>query len=216
MFSELDQSTNDARFFHRLFTQGTLFGVTLFLDFENWRMGSRGLSWYGNIPPTSLGFTSISKARVPAGIIRGAHFFPYEQRSLGPRIPCYLTETNEGLVLNRNLQFLQVVQQEDLIYDLQGRIDWLEKNIEVATMGNDLRARKDVRRNLTWVRADYMHWQQNEIYELKVLNSSQCIYSECHILFNTSSLQLSGAINDVGKHFSFTKLCLMMFFAKVL
>jgi hypothetical protein len=171
----------------------------MFLDFEDWRMGSRGFSWAGYIPPTARGATSVPKARAPDGYIRGAHFWPFDQRSLGPDIPCYLTERNQGLVLDRSLQRAQIDQQEALVDDLRGRIDWLEENIEDATMRPELRSRKDVRANLTWVKADFTHWWENEVDELQQLSSSQCIEKECWIMFNTSSLELTGAISDTGK-----------------
>lgn len=196
--AEHDQFTNDARFFQRLFDRGTLYETNMFLDFEDWRMGSRGFSWTGYIPPTALGATSVPKARAPDGVIRGAHFWPFDQRSLGPDIPCYLTERNQGLVLDRSLQRAQIDEQEALVDDLRGRIDWLEANIEDATMRPELRARKDVRRNLTYVKADFTHWWENEVDELRQLNSSQCIETSCWIMFNTSSLRLTGAIEDVG------------------
>lgn len=68
---EHNQSTNDARFFQRLFERGTLYKTNLFLDFEDWRMGSRGFSWNGYIPPSYPGSTSIPKARAENGVIRG-------------------------------------------------------------------------------------------------------------------------------------------------
>jgi len=195
---EHDQYTNDARFFQRLFDRGILYETNMFLDFEDWRMGSRGFSWTGYIPPTELGATSIPKARASDGVIRGAHFWPFDQRSLGPDIPCYLIERNQGLVLDRSLQRLQIDQQMALVDDLQGRIDWLGENIEDAKMDAVFRSRKDVRQNLTWVQADFRYWWQNEVDELQQLNSSQCIVENCVILFNTSSLLLTGAINDTG------------------
>ena len=170
----------------------------MFLDFEDWRMGSRGFSWSGYIPPTALGATSVPKARAPDGVIRGAHFWPFDQASLGLDVPCYMTERNQGLVLDRPLQRSQIDAQMALVDDLLGRIHWLEENIEDAHMGPVLRSRKDVRSNLTWVKADFTHWRNNEIDELRALNSSQCIMQDCKILFNTSSLALTGAINDTG------------------
>ncbi|KAJ1438841.1 hypothetical protein B484DRAFT_392074 [Ochromonadaceae sp. CCMP2298] len=196
---EHDQASNDARFFLRLFDRGTLFETNMFLDFEDWRMGSRGFSWTGYIPPTALGATSVPMARSPAGFIRGAHFWPFDQASLGPDIPCYLTERNQGLVLDRSLQRLQIDKQEALVDDLQGRIDWLGENIEDANMGPVLRSRKDVRSNLTWVQADFTYWWQNEVDELRQLNSSMCIALNCSIQFNTTSLLLTGAIEGVGE-----------------
>eukprot|EP00981_Chlorochromonas_danica_P011120 scaffold3756_cov180-Ochromonas_danica.AAC.12 len=195
---ELDQYTNDVRFFHQLFDQGNLYDIELFLDFEDWRMGSRGFSWDANLAPTQEGFTSTPRARAADGVIRGAHFWPFDQSSLGPDVPCFLTERNQGLILDRSLQYSQIYMQESLVADLQGRIAWLTENIETAAMGPVLRSRKDVRIYLSDQRADYSRWEQNEQEELNELRSSQCVSTGCHILFNTSSLRLSGAINGTG------------------
>jgi hypothetical protein len=112
-----------------------MYSVNLFLDFQDWRLGSRGFSWYGTIPPTKAGESSIPMARALEGEIRGAHFWPFDQDSLGPDIPCYLDERNQGLVLDRKLQRAQIDKQEALVSDLLGRIEWLEENIEWADMG---------------------------------------------------------------------------------
>ncbi len=196
---EHDQSTNDVRYFQRLYDRGTLFSTEVFLDFEDWRLGSRGFSWNGYIPPSMKGSTSIPKARAAEGIIRGALFLPFDQRSLGPTYPCYLTEENQGLVLDRALQLSQIEKQEALIDDLAGRITWIDENIEFAQMDSVRRSRKDVKENLTKVMDDFGHWHDNEVQELRLLNSSQCAFTKCTIQFNTSSLLLTGAINDVGK-----------------
>lgn len=82
--------------------------------------------------------------------------------------------------------------------DLQGRLDWMQENIEVATMGPFLRSRKDVRSSMTWARDNISKWWTNEVEELQELSSSMCIEKECYIMFNTSSLALTGAINDTG------------------
>jgi hypothetical protein len=196
---DLDQSSNNARFFQRLFERGQLYDAVLFLDFEDWRMGCRGINWNGDIPPTDIGFTSFTKARANLGKITGAHFWPFDQDGLGPTIPAYLTETNQGLVLDRALQIQQVITQQNLVSDLTGRVEWLEENIEVAAMGPILRSRYDVRANLSSVKADFERWLFNEQQELIQLNSSMCVYTaECTILFNTSSLELTGAIVGTG------------------
>ena len=167
---------------------GTLFKVDLFLNFEDWRMGTRGFNYEGNLPSTLLN-----------GRIRGAHFSPFNATSLGPDIPCYERERNQGLVLDRQLQSSQIDWQEILISDLKGRIDWLFKNIEWATMGPIYRSRKDVKEYLTRVKHNYTEWHDNEVSELIQLNTSQCSLTNCTIMFNTSSLQLTGAIQGIGK-----------------
>jgi hypothetical protein len=106
------------------------------------RLGSRGFSWLGTIPPTQRGATSIPRARAGDAVIRGAHFDPFDQQSLGTDIPALYLERNQGLVLSRQLQLTQVQQQMALVMDLEGRIDWLAENIETAVMGAELRARK--------------------------------------------------------------------------
>ena len=126
---EHNQTTNDVRYFQRLYDFGQLYGVNLFLDFEDWRTGSRGFSWTGVIPPTAPGASSITRARALEGTIRGAHFSPFDQRSLGPDIPCYLKERNQGLVLDRSLQRKQIDQQSALVDDLQGRVAVSEANL---------------------------------------------------------------------------------------
>jgi len=194
----MDQYTNDVKYYHQLYDRGFLFKTDLFLDFEDWRFGSRGFNWEGFIPPTAKGQTSIPKARAKDGFIRGSHFWPFDQLSLGPDIPCYLKERNQGLVLDRSLHKTQIERQDALIDDIQGRIDFLGKNIEWADMGAELRSRKDVKANLSWVRYDFENWRDNEIVELHDLTSSQCTKVGCSLLFDTTTLKLIGAINDTG------------------
>ena len=196
-----DQFTNDVVFYQRVFERGERKNISLFLDFEDWRMGTRGFSWDGNIPPTSDGATSIPLARAAPGMIRGAHFWPFDQDSLGPNIPCYLEERNQGLVLDRRLHHIQTGYQEALVYDLEGRIDWIEENIEWARMDAERRSRRDVRHYMIGERTHFKQWLDNEREELKELNTSQCAVVSCYLLFNTSSLELTGAISDKGKYF---------------
>lgn len=83
--------------------------------------------------------------------------------------------------------------------DLAGRIEWLTINIQNASMGPVLRSRKDVTRELTWVRHDFQTWHNNEVAELRDLNSSQCSGgAACYVQFNTSSLLLTGVIAGRG------------------
>jgi len=197
---DLNQSTNHVRYYQQLFDFGTLFDVDLFLDFEDWRIGTRGLNWNGISTPTSTSiddsYSTIKKQQTKT--IRGSHFWPFELASLGIDIPCYLKERNQGLVLDRSLQRFQIDQQYNLVDDLKGRINWLQKNIETAVMGPKLRARKDVKANLLGIKKKFKDWWQNEVMELNTLNASQCVHKKCFLEFNTSSLILSGAIQGKG------------------
>ena len=172
--------------------------MNLFLEFEDWRLGTRGFTWNGNIPPTKEGFTSIPQARASPGTIRGTHFWPFDQDPLGPDIPCFMEERNQGLVLDRRLHNSQIGKQEALVFDLEGRVDWIDENIEYARMDSVRRARKDVKEYMTAEKIHFSQWLENERVELKQLNSSQCTLQKCSITFNTSSLTLTGAIEDVG------------------
>ena len=89
-------------------------------------------------------------------------------------------------------------KQEALVSDLLGRIEWLEENIEWADMGPELRSRKDVRQDLLWRKADFTNWWANEVDELRELNMSQCSTADCNLLFNTTSLELTGVISGTG------------------
>jgi len=134
----------------------------------------------------------------PMKAIKGAHFWPFHQRSLGPTWPAFHEEENQGLVLDRRNLYRQIKRQETLINDIQGRVKWTRDNDEFSTMGYELRSRKDVKRNMTWVAQDYEDWEMNERAELQELSLSQCSQRNCTIMFNTSSLELIGAINDMG------------------
>ena len=197
---EINQYTNDVRYFHRLFDRGNLYEVPLFLDFEDWRLGSRGFSWIGSIPPAARGnSTIVNKGAINKhGFIRGAHFNPFFQSSLGPDVPCYLTERNQGLILDRQLQQHQIEWQEALVSDLSGRVNWMQENIEWATMGPVLRSRKDTTSKMTWERSVFNDWLNAETDELIQLNSSQCAKKKCSIRFDTSTLLLTGAITGKG------------------
>jgi hypothetical protein len=189
------------RFYQQMYDLGELRPVNLFLDFEDWRMGTRGWSWDGNIPPTAKGESSIEDAPAKAGTIRGAHFWPFDQVALGPDIPCYLQERNQGLVLDRKLHNSQLGLQESLVYDLENRVKWIDENIEFARMDAKRRSRRDVMHYMTEQKEHFTQWKDNEMTELKELNTSQCTLVKCSIIFNTSSLELIGAIADKGNNF---------------
>ena len=184
-----NQIENQPYFYHQLFDEGTYFPVDLFLDFEDWRMGSWGFNFDGTMPLTEQS----------GKLIRGAHFNPFNTTSLGPDIPCYMQERNQGLILDRQLQTYQISWQNSLVDDLTGRVDWTSDNIEWAKMGPVLRSRKDVKRHLSAIRATYNHWLENEIQELRELNSSMCASVKCTITFNTTSFELTGAIQGRGR-----------------
>lgn len=190
---DFNQSTNEATYFQRLFEQGQLFNASLFIDFEDWRIGTRGFNWVGNPPLTSMLQFNSSSSGLP-----GALFWPFNETSLGPTVPGYLHDSNQGLVLDRQHQVSQISIQSALVDDLYGRMNWLRANIDTINMGARLRSRRDVRLFQVQVLANVTEWYKNELAELILLNSSQCVYRSCNLLFNTSSATLTGAINATG------------------
>ena len=193
------------KFYQRIFKRGTLYNVSLFLDFEDWRIGSRGFKIATNLPPQIPfgGPVVISKQSnlYNLTVIRGAHFSPFEYYiSTTTNIPSYLKERNIGLVLDRQSQTYQVNQQDALLLDLSGEINWMTQNLQTATMDFKLRSRKDVIEDMRDKRAKIYDWKMNEVNEMKSLNSSQCSYVNCVIRFNTSALTLTGAITGKGEY----------------
>lgn len=47
----VNQTRNTVRYWHMLFDRGQLYNISLFLDFEEWRLGTYGLHLSGGIQP---------------------------------------------------------------------------------------------------------------------------------------------------------------------
>ena len=181
----------------KLFKRGRSFSIQLFLDFEDWRVGTRGLNINGDFPPqkfendisygnyyndkfnnnyynnnnnnnnykngnnnnnnnnnngsnnnnnnndnSSLQYKSASLS---------AYFSPFHLPSSTSSIydiPSYLSDSNQGLVLDRNVQYSQLYKQNALISDLNGEIQFLTDHAETAVTDFHLRSRKDVYRKV--------------------------------------------------------------------
>ena len=166
----------------KLFKRGRSFSIQLFLDFEDWRVGTRGLNINGDFPPqkfendisygnyyndkfnnnyynnnnnnngnnnnnnnnnnSSLQYKSASLS---------AYFSPFRLPSSISSIydiPSYLSDSNQGLVLDRNVQYSQLYKQNALISDLNGEIQFLTDHTETAVTDFQLRSRKDVYRKV--------------------------------------------------------------------
>lgn len=147
----MNQSTNEIQYSLRLFKRGTLFPADLFLDFENWREGSRGLNMGGDYPPQNQsdifnGLNNITNTNY-TNLIRSAHFSPFRYPSSTSSlfdIPSYLLERNQGLVLDRSLLKKQLYYQSALVSDLQGEIQFMTEKLETAIMDATMRSRKNV------------------------------------------------------------------------
>ena len=137
--------------------------------------------------------------------LSGSHFWPYNQTSLGLNLPALHAEENHGLVLDRASLQTQVYLQEALILDINQRVNWTRRNDEWSTMNYIYRSRKDVKREQTWVAADFEHWEYGEIAELNQLKTSQCSEQICTVMFNTSSLEM------IGKFMMFVCVCVCLY-----
>ena len=107
-FPALNQSNNEIKYYFKLFNRGKLFRADLFLNFEDWRVGSRGLSVGGN---NAIQNNTNNGSQLYSNIVRSAHFSPFFfpfSTSRTYDIPSYLYERNQGLVLDRSLQFSQL------------------------------------------------------------------------------------------------------------
>jgi hypothetical protein len=165
--------------------------VPLFADFEDWRQGSQGWKWSGSemghdytIPPT------------------GAHWSPFDFDALGPQIPSYNTTSNNGLVLNSESLEKQLEQQTKWMDRLRDYIGWLGMEMNnTSSLDAMTRSRSDIRRQMTRTMNEYEdRLLREEKPKHATLSQTQCRSGkeECALLFNTSSLELTGIINATG------------------
>jgi hypothetical protein len=200
---DLNQTDNAAAFYQRLFSMGEKYSISMYADFDDWRAGLRGFVLDGGCTPTVRHECNASVE----DLLPHAHFSFADFASIGPVIPAVYTEENRGLVLNNASLQVQIEQQTALVDDLQSEHDWMTENIEIAMMDSVRRSRKDVRRYITEQRDKLGAWLAHEQSELRQLSTSQCRLVECHLLFNTSSFQLTGAINATGRYSASRLFC---------
>lgn len=201
---DINTSSNEIQYFHRLFSDGMLFPIELFLDFENWPIGTNPVTYDGSE------FSTFSEPKN----ITGAHFSPFlvstndsasitnhSNNSISDITSIYPSPVN--LYLDTNALSLEVSALDAKAEDLEGRIQWLETNKEWYRMDASRRSRLDVK----LAGEETLKSLQIQLTEMKLalswLNSSQCSSpvdsSGCSLLFNTSSLTLRGVVNMDGR-----------------
>ena len=206
--AHINITTNSIQYYHQLFTDGQLFPVNLYFDFENWRIGTN---------PFTYDDTLYTSSHHPE-VITGAHFSPF--------LPLYNNysnisvsniTTNESFVseedfysqspvdlyYDTNKLYGEVLDLQAKITDLQGRISWLEENKEWYRMDSVRRSRLDVK-NAGMAELALFNSRLNQLKDnLSVLSSSQCSSmndtSGCSLLFNTSAVTMRGVINMDGR-----------------
>ena len=107
---------------------------------------------------------------------------------------------NGGLVLNERQQHKDVVLQAMLVENVEDDLRWIESWDETALLDADgARARADVRRLMDHRARDVRAKLEAEKVVLKDLTASQCEnVTSCSLLFNTSSMVMTGALEVVG------------------
>lgn len=183
-WSFYNQTTANLSSTTQLFAGGKHYDIALFADFEDWRQGTHG--W-------NLNSDLHQKKEIP-----GSHWSPFDFESLGPTIPAFNTSSNNGLVLNKRILDRQIDSQNKWIEEIKQKVEWLQDNLSVATLDAKNRARIDVKRDLTRTRNEYQNLLSFEVQKLHALSESQCMYQVCTLTFNTTNLELTGAINATG------------------
>eukprot|EP00957_Ditylum_brightwellii_P120048 9160769-Ditylum_brightwellii.AAC.1 len=196
-WSHYNQSTalNDYTMQH--FAGGEHTKIPLFADFEDWRQGTRGWEQSCSYRAES----DVCAVREKTSIFeaqKGAHWSQFDFDSLGPVIPSFNTSSNNGLVLNNASFINQIAKQMEWIEDIKGYIEWLNTTMDFSSLDVNTRSREDIQQRMTQTQRDYTNFLSEENSKLAKLASSQCTDVECNLIFNTSSLQLSGAIDAIG------------------
>jgi len=81
---------------------------------------------------------------------------------------------------------------------MPNHIEWLEYNVDIATLDAMSRSRNDVRREISETLHDKRSLLVAEELKFEQLSSSQCLNNSCDLTFNTSSLELFGSVNATG------------------
>lgn len=193
-WSSYNQSSSESSHTLQEFRSGQHSSVPLFLDFEDWRQGTRG--WKQSCRrgqhdfclPTSLLENTTNN-------IAGAHWNPFDFESLGPSIPAARDEWNSGLVLNKKRMDLAIQEQSKLIENYKSLVHWMDEEFQHGlTDDASIRSREEIRLKIT----DYSEVISSEELILDQLMKSQCSYVACNLLFNTSDATLTGAVNATG------------------
>mmetsp|Transcript_45456 Transcript_45456/g.54700 ORF Transcript_45456/g.54700 Transcript_45456/m.54700 type:complete len:726 (-) Transcript_45456:69-2246(-) len=204
-----NQSTGHVSSTEQLFAGGTHHSIPLFANFEDWRQGTQGWRQSHGTKEMCNNY-STNKLKTDSCLYEkqidlpekekpfGAHWSPFNFSSLGPSVPSYNSSINIGLVLNKKSLHSQLEKQLSWIQQIQNHIEWLEYNVDIATLDAMSRSRNDVRREISETLHDKRSLLVAEELKFEQLSSSQCLNNSCDLTFNTSSLELFGSVNATG------------------
>ena len=164
--------------------------AVLVRNYEDWREGTRPVAR----GVEGGGWQATTTGTKPAG----SHFDPFDYVSLGPSVPSRNTTSNNGLVLNADVLAYDVGLVERRIEELETFVDFTSDNLSVARLDAVKRCRRDTKIDMSRTLADYSASVLDEKAKKLVLSNSQCANVPCELLFNTTSLALTGAISATG------------------
>eukprot|EP00986_Skeletonema_menzelii_P018335 scaffold26628_cov149-Skeletonema_menzelii.AAC.2 len=193
-WSSYNQSSSESSHTLQEFQYGQHSTVPLFLDFQDWRRGTRG--WKQSCRRDQHDIClPISLPESTTNYIAGAHWNPFDFESLGQSIPAARDEWNNGLVLNKKRLQLAIDDQSKVIGEYKTLVHWMDEEFQHGlTDDANIRSREEIRMNIT----DYAEVISSEELILEGLVKSQCSDVACNLLFNTSDATLTGAVNATG------------------
>lgn len=167
--------------------------IPLFSDFENWREGTA--NWARKVYCNSESCRLHRREEKP----RGAHWSPFDFSSVGPSIVSFGSRQNNGLVLNLQRKYVEEDMQKKLINETKDKLKWIRDESRFSAINATTYYRIDIMKAFNKMYQETEHLLERETEKLRILSNSQCIIiSQCKLLFNTSSLMMTGIINASG------------------
>jgi len=194
-WNHYNDSEASSSFTMQTFAGGLHTSIPFFADFENWREGTALLQGIS----LRKGTGSIALHQNYKVKPTGAHWSPFDFDSLGPSIPSYNGTTNNGLVLNLHKKQQDVKKQVSWIQEIKGYLEWIKIETNITSLDANSRSRLDIRKSLSKTYLDLSRILDVEEEKLGVMDNSQCYVRPCELLFNTSSLEMTGIMNATGK-----------------
>jgi hypothetical protein len=177
------------------FAGGLHTSIPFFADFENWREGTALLQGISLRKGTSSSALHQNYKVKPTG----AHWSPFDFDSLGPSIPSYNGTINNGLVLNLHKKQMDIQKQILWIQEIKDYLEWIKIETNITSLDATSRSKIDIRISLRKTHLDMSRLLVVAEEKLGVMANSQCYLRPCELLFNTSSLEMTGIMNATGK-----------------
>ena len=194
--NEYNQTVASSVYTAQEYAGGDAEHVSLFIDFEDWKKGSRG--WEQSCRASGTGECLPASAHDESRP-RGAHWSPFDLGVLGPSVLTYDQSWNNGLVLNRAELNDDVAKQTQLIDKYKELAEWTESQYRHGLTDDPrMRFRENIKQDARKYIDRLESMIETEQSTLDVLAASQCVNIECNLLFNTSDLTLRGAVNATG------------------